>query len=306
MSASTQTRVSVIKGTLYGLTAVAIWAVYLSFTRSAVSGSLTPSDVIMMRFGVAGLIMLPWVLRHDLATLGGIGWWRGLALAAAVGPPFIFVASAAFIYVPLAHGAVLQPSTAALSSIVAAILILRERVTLNRIAGALIIIAGITLIAAGSNAALGPEAWKGYVLSVMAGLCWATFTILIRRWEIGGLAATAAASVISAAFVVPLFLILGTFDRIAALPLQTLVAQLIVQGVLAGVVAIVAYGRAIAHLGASGAALFPALVPAATLIVGIPITGEWPTGIEWVGAIMATVGLMVAVRVFGCSADERV
>lgn len=306
MTASAQTRISTLKGTLYGLTAVAIWAVYLSFTRSAVSSSLTPSDMIVMRFGVAGLIMLPWVWMNSPATLGGVGWRRGLALAVAVGPLFIFVASAAFIYVPLAHGAVLQPSTAALSSIVASIVILHEKVTVNRITGALIIITGITLIATGSNATLGPEAWKGYVLSVMAGLCWATFTILIRRWEIGGLAAAAAASFISGAFVVPLFLVFGTFERIAALPVETLVSQLIVQGFLAGVVAIVAYGRAIAHLGASGAALFPALVPAATLVVGIPITGEWPTDIEWTGAIMATIGLIVAVGVFNRAKSQAV
>ncbi|MGI9355865.1 MAG: DMT family transporter [Rhizobiaceae bacterium] len=298
MPASNQSPASVLKGTSYGLAAVAIWAVYLSSTRLAVSTTLTPSDVILLRFSVAGLVMLPWVWANNPATLGGVGWWRGFALAAAVGPPFILVASAAFIYVPLAHGAVLQPSTAAMSSILAAIVLLREKVSASRIFGAAIIVTGITLIATSSHAIIGPEAWKGYVLSLMAGLCWATFTVLIRHWNIGGLHATAAASVISGAVVVPVFFMIDTFDRIAALPGETLVAQIVVQGLLAGVVAIVAYGRAIMHLGASGAALFPALVPATTMVVGIPVTGEWPTSIEWTGAIMATVGLMVAVGVF--------
>ena len=306
MSKLTPATGSMIKGTLYGLLAVAIWAIYMSFTRSAVSDSLTPFDIVVMRFGVAGIIMLCWTLWYCPNMFGGVGLYRGIALAAAAGPVFILVASAAFIYVPLAHGAVLQPSTAALSSIAAAVFILKEKVTIYRIAGAVVIISGITLMATGSNATLGVDAWKGYVLSVLAGLCWAIFTILIRRWSISGLAATAAVSVISAIITVPLFFIFDTVERISALPTETLIAQLLVQGVLAGVVAIVAYGRAITHLEASGAALFPALVPAAALLVGIPITGEWPTVIEWIGALMATIGLMIAVGVFKQSRIEGV
>ncbi len=298
MSSAPQTPALAIKGVIYGLSAVAIWSVYLSFTRLAVSTTLTPNDVLLLRFGVAGLVVLPWVLIHGLSTLGGVGWWRGFALAAAVGPLFIFTASAAFIYVPLAHGAVLQPSTAAMFSIIAAIVILGEKVTTNRIVGAIVIISGISLIATGSTTAVGPEAWKGYVLSVAAGLCWATFTILLRQWQVGGLAATAATSLLSALLVVPAFLAFDTFERLAALPVSALLVQMIVQGVLTGVLAIIAYGRAVACLGASGAALFPALVPAATLMSGIPITGEWPTPVEWTGAILATLGLSIAVGVF--------
>ncbi len=297
---------SALKGVLYGLSAVAIWALYLSYTRLAVSTTLTPGDVLLLRFGVAGLIMLPWVLMNGAKTLGGVGWWRGLALAAAVGPLFIFTASAAFIYIPLAHGAVLQPSTAAMFSIAAAILILGERVTVSRIAGATVIICGITLIAAGSPTIVGPEAWKGYALSVVAGLCWAAFTTLLRRWEVSGVAASAAVSVISALCVVPVFLLFDTLQRLAELPVSTLVIQVVVQGALTGVLAIIAYGRAVAYLGASGAALFPALVPAVTLVLGIPVTREWPTPVEWTGALLASIGLSIAVGAFTGKGSDHI
>jgi drug/metabolite transporter (DMT)-like permease len=54
------------------------------------------------------------------------------------------------------------------------------------------------------------------------------------------------------------------------------------------------HGKAVERLGASKAALFPARVPAATLIVGLPVTGEIPAPTEWLGAVMATAGLAVA------------
>lgn len=290
-------------GAAYGLAAVLIWALYLSTTRQAVSGELTPADVIFFRFAGAGLIMLPWLMRNGvgkggLRDLGGVGWLRGAALALAVGPVFIFVASAAFVYVPLAHGAVLQPSTAAMASIAAAIFLLHERVTKARMVGTAIIIGGITLIATGSGGRLGEDAWIGYALSVAAGLCWAIFTVMLKQWSIDGIDATAAASFISALVYVPLFFAFDTTERMAQLSLWELSAQFLVHGALAGVMAIIAFGRAVTHLGASGASLFPALVPASTLIVGIPITGEWPSLIEWIGALTATLGLAVAVGAF--------
>lgn len=294
-------RAARITGLFYGLSAVVMWAAYLSFTRAGIADGLAPQDIVFMRFGTAAIVLLPWLLMNRPASLGGVGWWRGVALALAVGPPFVFAASGGFIFAPLSHGAVLQPSTAALSSMLIAFVVLREPFSARRTIGAVIIIGGIMLIASGMSGTAGPNAWIGDFLFVLAGLCWATFTILIRAWSLGGLPATAAASVLSGAVVVPAHLLFGTMDRILALPPAILFSQVLIQGLLAGVVAIVAYGRAVKHLGASGAALFPALVPATTLLVGIPVTGVWPIMIEWAGALLATLGLAVAMGAAGRS-----
>lgn len=274
-----------------------MWGAYFAYTRSGIGDGLLPQDIVFIRFAVAGAVLFPWIALKGLGTLARVGWWRGLALALAIGPFFILAASAGFLFTPLSHGAVLQPSTAALTSILVAGLYLREPISWHRLTGAAVIIAGIVLIASGMGGTAGPDAWIGDMLFVFAGLCWATFTILIRLWNIGGLAATAAASVVSAMVVIPAFFIFSGVERLLALPPSILFTQILVQGLLAGVAAIVAYGRAVSHLGASGAALFPALVPAATLLIGIPVTGEFPGMIEWTGAILATIGLSIAMCV---------
>lgn len=66
-----------------------------------------------------------------------------------------------------------------------------------------------------------------------------------------------------------------------------------------GVLAIVAFGKAVEHLGAARAALFPALVPSATLLTGIPVTGEWPSAGESTGAVFASFGLVIAMGALG-------
>jgi drug/metabolite transporter (DMT)-like permease len=79
---------------------------------------------------------------------------------------------------------------------------------------------------------------------------------------------------------------------------------MLVQGVLSGVVAVILFTRAVALLGASSAAIFPALVPAATILIGIPVAGEWPTAGQWLGLAVVSGGLLIAVGAVGFAAGR--
>lgn len=286
---------STTKGIAAGIFAAIIWATYLVFAKSGTSHGLAPQDFVLLRFGTAAAIMLPWLIRNNPCTLGGIGWRRATILMLLAGPPFILLGTGGYIFAPLAHGAVIQPSTVTLASMMAAAILLKERLTRDKLIGVGMIIAGLVVIASHASRMGGDNVWIGDLLFVAAGLSWTGFTILIKRWELGALAVTAAVSIVSAIVVVPATLIWGDFSRIAALPLGTLMAQLIVQGVLSGVVAVIAFGVAVRHLGAAKAGLFPAIVPAATLIVGVTLTGAMPSFYEWTGAALASLGLATAI-----------
>lgn len=283
------------KGIAAGIAAAIIWATYLVFAKSGTSHGLAPQDFVLLRFGTAAAIMLPWLVHNNPRTLGGVGWRRATILMLLAGPPFILLGTGGYIFAPLAHGAVIQPSTVTLASMMAAAILLKERVTCDKLIGVGMIIAGLVVIASHASRMGGGQVWIGDLLFVAAGLSWTGFTILIKRWELGALAVTAAVSIVSAIVVVPATLIWGDFSRIAALPLGTLVAQIIVQGALSGVVAVIAFGIAVRHLGAAKAGLFPAIVPAATLIVGMTVTGAMPSFYEWTGAALASLGLVTAI-----------
>lgn len=276
--------------------AVACWAAYLVASRAGVAGAgLHAADFALLRFVPAGLLLLPLLLRRGIGTLGGLGWRRGLALAGLAGPPFILLGAGGYAYAPLAHGAVLQPAAVTLGGAAFAWLLLGSRPSRWQAIGLPIMLAGLVLVA-GTGMMETAGAWRGDLMFLAAGALWAAFAVLLRRWQVDAWLATAVVAVLAAATVLPAFAALTDFGRLAALSSRSLVVQVLVQGVLSGVVAVWAFGRAVALLGPARAALFPGLVPVATVLAGIPLIGEWPLPLQIAGLCVATAGLLLALR----------
>jgi drug/metabolite transporter (DMT)-like permease len=285
-----------LRGTVWGLAAVTIWGVYLAFARANVSAGVMPSDLAFVRYAVAGAIMLPWLLRHSPGTLAGIGWRHGVVLSLLAGPLFILAGASGFLFAPLSHGAVVQPATITIAGLALGALILGDRLTRMRVVGASTILVGLALVAGPAAISGGLRALAGDALFALAGLMWAGFAVLSKRWSVSPIAATAVVSVLSALIYAPLFLATRGADALLAQPAATLVQQVVVQGVLSGVVAVFAFGRAVELLGAPRAAAFPALVPVVAILTGVPVTGELPTLLQAAGLVTVTAGLLVTQR----------
>jgi drug/metabolite transporter (DMT)-like permease len=245
---------------------------------------------------VAGLIMLPVLARAGIANLAGVGWWRGLVLTVCAGPLFMLVVAGGYTLAPLAHGAVVPPSSTIVFTTILAALVLGDRPTRGRMIGVGVILVGLVCVAGGGLiSGKGEATWLGDLMFASAGFTWAWFTVLQKRWGIAPMQATAAVSVLSLVLLLPPYLIWSGFERILALPPSDLAIQIVMQGVLAGAVAVVAYAAAVVILGASRAALFPAMVPVTAMVIGIPLTGEWPTPLQWIGIAVVMAGLMAAI-----------
>jgi drug/metabolite transporter (DMT)-like permease len=79
-----------LSGVLSGLAAVSIWASWGVITRLALSGSLNAWDIVALRFGVAGLLLAPIVVRQGLAR-DRLGWLGLGVLVAGNGSPYALV-----------------------------------------------------------------------------------------------------------------------------------------------------------------------------------------------------------------------
>jgi drug/metabolite transporter (DMT)-like permease len=123
---------------------------------------------------------------------------------------------------------------------------------------------------------------------------WAIFVTLLRRWGVAGSRAAILIAVLSLLFYTPLFALVHGFGRIIAFGFAENLLQALVQGGLAGVLAIYLFTRAVAVLGAGGAAAFPALVPALTLLIGFVALGEVPSAIQLVGLVVVAIGFRFA------------
>ncbi|HYF88060.1 DMT family transporter [Azospirillum sp.] len=293
------------RGLAYGLVAALIWGGYVAVSHHGIEAGLDPADLAFLRYSVTGIVLLPWLLRNQPASLAGLGWGRGMALALFAGPLFVLVGAAGFAFAPLAHSALIQLGTVSLMGIVLAALVVRERQSATRVAGLAVIVTGLAIAAGPGLLGGGSQVWKGDLLFASAGTMWAAFTVLQRRWQVSPLVATAAVSVLSGLIYSPLYLASRGLSTLSAADPQVLIQQGLVLGVLSGVVALFAFARAVEYIGPGRASLFPALAPAIAILAGIPISGVIPTTWQVLGLVVLSAGLLLAVRTAPASRTSK-
>jgi drug/metabolite transporter (DMT)-like permease len=280
-------------GIVCGAGAALFWALGFVAARQGVTSGLSPLVIALHRFVWPGLALFPLVAKNNFADLRMIGMPRAAALALFGGLPLALLSYIGYVLVPLGHGAVIQPSCAALGGLILARLVLHEPLPPRRIVGAVAILIGLAVIGAEALRTIGAHGVVGDLLFVAAGSCFAIFGVLLRHWRIGAIRAAAVTSVLSLAGL-PIFLF--RFDNMLAAGFYENAMQAIVQGVLAGAGAIYLFTRAVVLLGASRAVLFPSLVPPFTLAIGYLTIGEVPTTAQLAGLVIVIAGFRLTQR----------
>jgi drug/metabolite transporter (DMT)-like permease len=280
-----------IRGALYGLAAVSIWAGFIVVARLGLRTSLTPWDIAAIRFGVAGSLLLPYVMSKGLA-LERLGWIGLAAIVIGCGAPMVLLANAGLVFAPAAHAGALFPGVMPLMVAILAAAILKEAFTSRKRVGfALIVMGGIGIVW-GTGGTIGTAQNVGHMLFLAAGLAWACYTVAMRAARLDGLHAAAIAAVCSLVLYLPAYAyIAGT--SIFQAPLSDIALQAIVQGLLTAIIALLLYGRMVSILGASSGAAFVALTPAMTALMAIPILGEWPSAIDCMAIALISIGVYV-------------
>ena len=279
-----------------GVATVLCWAVGLVAAKHGIDAGLGPAEIAFHRNIWVGLCILPLLaVRGRLGDLDGVGWRRGAALMLFGGTPFAMLSYVGFMLVPLGHGGVIQPSCAALGGIALSALVLREPTPATRILGALAIVTGLVLLGWEALATIGGQGILGDFTFAGAGISFAIFGLMLRLWRISPMRAVMLVSVVSIAYVPVHWAVFG-FDRMIAAGLHENLFQIVVQGVFNGVGSIYLFTRTVVLLGASRAALFPALVPAVTLLIGFLALGEVPSVVQLAGLVVVAIGFRFAVK----------
>jgi len=247
-------------------------------------------DVTALRFGVAGVLLLPLFARRGL---GSLRLGPALFLAGGAGAPYVLLTAGGLAFAPAAHMGVITPSCMLLCSTLGGRLILGETLTAARVAGALAIGTGIVTLGWDGLANHGELTWVGDAMFTLGGLFWASYTIGSRVWRVEPLHATAVVGVVSMLAYLPLYAWLAGAD-LATAPWREIAIQAVFQGVLSAIVALLLYTRAVALLGAARGAVFAALVPTFSLLLAIPLLGELPTPLQIVGVLFVTAGMVLA------------
>ena len=283
-----------LKGALFGFTAVAIWAGWSAMTRLAVTTSLDAWDIPILRFGIAGLLLSPIVVRRGIA-LDHLRWLGLCGIIVGTGAPYALVAALGLRFAPAYDQGALNPGCMPLFVALIAATVLGEKPsTVQKI--------GLTLILSGALIIVGwhDSAWRiwrsfGDMLFLIASFLTACYTVIMQQSKLDPIHVAALVSTGSLVTYAPIYLALHGF-HLAEVPLADLTMQVIFQGIAVTIISLVLYGRAVLILGASGGSAFGALVPALSALLAIPLLGEWPTAAGWVGIVVISTGVYLASR----------
>ena len=128
--------------------------------------------------------------RHRMeARIHACGVWRAAARASSY---------LGYLFVPLGHGGIIQPSCAALGGMILARLVLKEPLPARRVVGALVIVLGLAVIGAEAVRTIGAHGVGGDLLFVAAGCFFAVFGMLVRRWRVAAMQAVIVTSMLVA------------------------------------------------------------------------------------------------------------
>jgi drug/metabolite transporter (DMT)-like permease len=293
-------------GLAWGVLAAAIWTVYSVLARLGIKSGLSPMDLTLLRFAPGMLVMLPFVWHWGWRGLAGIGWRRGLVLAALSGPVFSLLMMTGFAHAPLAHGAVIAPACQMLAGIGLSAWLARAPVTRETWGGGLCVFVGLAFM--GGDALLhagGSTVWLGDLLFAAAGSCFGLFGALSRRWRVDALRVTGVAVVLAFAMFAPLYAALADPRGLLAAAPGFVALQAAAHGLGAGLVAVLAYSRAAVLLGPGRASFFAALVPGAEELLAIPVLDEVPTALQVAGLLAVVAGLLLAFGAVRMLLDRR-
>src|SRR5271163_4864863 len=135
-----------LRGVLCGAGSALFWSFGFVAARHGILTGMSPLVLSLHRYVWPGLVLIPVLAANGFGDLGGMGWRRGVVITIFGGLPLALWSYYGYVYVPLGHGAIIQPVCAVLGGLVLASLVLKEILPPRRVAGALMMVGGLVVI----------------------------------------------------------------------------------------------------------------------------------------------------------------
>ena len=283
--------VSMVLAVFLGLTAALIWGAWPVISKLSINHTLSAYDLTLFRVGIAGVILLPIILKNGT---GGLGLPRAFLLSCGAGAPYMLFAAGGLNYSTAGHFGVVAPSCMLMTSTIGAWFLFGDRPSSFRLIGLAAIFAGVTLIGWKAFAVLEEGQWIGDLMFAAAGVLWAGYTLGTRAWSVSPLQATSLVPTMSMVFYVPYYFLFVETDMWETPPLE-LALHAGFQGILNAILALVFYTKVVSILGAARGAVFATTVPGIAVILAFPVLGEVPTIMELTGVAAVSAGMVLAI-----------
>jgi drug/metabolite transporter (DMT)-like permease len=279
-------------GVLAMLGAVTIFAANFAISRHALLHGLTPDDLVALRYGVAGALLLPVFLRRGVADCAGVGWRRGILLAIMSGVPMPLLMNTGLSLAPASHGAAIGPGTITVIGVVGSLFLFGVKPSHAAVVGIGVVLAGLAAIGIAGSRTGGPSTLVGDLFLLAAGLLLGLYPLLLQKWNVGAMTSTTIVSVLSLVYV-PVYALLLQ-PRIFVVDPWVAAFHGANQGLVNVILGLWLWGHAVRVLGAAQAQRFPPLIPVIGTLIAIPVLGEWPPPLQALGIALIVAGLGIA------------
>lgn len=285
-------KTSPLLGLLCAVMIVLIWSGFILVSRMGALSPLSIYDMAALRFGFAGFLLLPatwlwWPRRLNLTQI--------LLLSAGTGAPYVLLAYAGFSFAPVSHGGVFINGILPIFTTLISIIWLGLRPPRTVYVAICIILLGCSLTAFAKGGVGSSSSWIGDLLFSLAALIMAAYMPATKAWKITLKELLSFVPFVNALIFLPLwyFFLPSHLDEAS---LNDIFLQMLYQGLGPSIFGLIFFFLAIKHLGATPTACVLALVPSLASLMGIPILGDIPHILEWIGMGLVCLGILLSLK----------
>lgn len=275
-------------GWLSALGVLFIWSGFIVFSRAGAISALTAYDISALRFMVAGALVLPffvkWWPRHLPV------WSQALLAFTGPGAAYSLLMYSGLVDASSAYGGVFANGSMPIFTALVGYGVARTRLTRLQTVAVALIVAGGVLLAYRGLAAGGDNVIVAIALFLVASSLLSIYIFALRYWQITPTQALALVNLPNAVVYLPIWLAFLP-SGLADASWSMIAFQALFQGLGPGFFAVILYTNAAVHLGPTPTAAFSAAVPATAVLLAMPVLGEFPTRLEWLGILVVSAGL---------------
>jgi drug/metabolite transporter (DMT)-like permease len=276
-----------INAYIAAILAVFIWSGWITLSRLGVQTSLTPYDITFLRFSTATLITLPFSLKYNWRE---VKWIPILLVALGCGFPYTMFSFIGLKTIKAANAGVLVNGMLPVIGIFFTLFWFKEKVSkLKYLAIFILLVANWTM--ANFSASFSISYLPGIFALLSAALVFSTYMAATKRWGYGIKDVIAFVPLVNAVIFLPIWL--WNPSAIWESPLQDIMIQVVYQGIVVSIFALLLITYAVNKLGSETISVYLSYVPVATAILAYFFLNESLSVQEQIGIVLCSLGLVI-------------
>lgn len=282
------------QGYIFTIITMLIWGSFGLLSRISAEWNIQVWDLLALRFAIASLILLPIILyKKDYQFLFSC---RSILLALVGGVGYCIFVYGGFYISPVVHGVILLNGLFPIVAGIMAWFFLKQPFDKNTKISMIIIICTVVLM----STLVMQGTYKlsiGDIFLMCSALCWAGFSVLLRKWEFTAWQAMVNLAIWSAILYLPVYFLFAT-PELEQVKTHHLIIQTVFQSVFVVIIATLSYAKAIEKIGVFKAGTIANIAPFIAPIIAVFLLNEPLNTIMLCGLIGMAIGALQPWRCF--------